>query len=360
MSIQVMTDIWRTCLYQGGQLLVLLALADAGDHNGENIFPSVEYLAAKCRQSVRATQDALKRLREDGIIIRVDEDGMPIGEGVNLGGRSRFVHYVIDLERVQELQGLHEQENPDCDACRFQKRRKKRMQNLHRSPTQTVQMPTRKGAESDSAYREPSEEPSLNSLGGESEMPLFGTEKTASPPVPTWDQIWAAFRRWPGFRRDSSEEAAKQAYQSIQLSKSPPTPAEMIAAIDAHGRWIEEENERRPSSAGPLLVQHPRTWLREGAYKGYLEQMAPKHDIDIELDRLRARIGHHVGRLLHAGIESAEILSWFADCEVVEDGKSVEFVYTKAFRASWVRNNYRTRLDREYGQDVVIRLAEEK
>jgi len=115
-----MTAIWETCLYQAGTLNVLLAMADcASGHDGSGIFPGNDYLAAKCRQSVRATLDAIKRLRADGTIKQLDEDGDDLPPDVNSpGGRGRKAEYRIDLERVQELQSLHEVENADCEICK--------------------------------------------------------------------------------------------------------------------------------------------------------------------------------------------------------------------------------------------------
>ena len=134
MSIAVMNAVWESCLYQGGVLNVLLAMADcAGNPDGSQIFPGNEYLAAKCRQSVRATLDSIKRLRRDGVIKQIGDDGEDLPSEENYpGGRGRKAEYRIDLERMQELQSLHEAENPDCEVCRqhrvsAEKRRRRKL-----------------------------------------------------------------------------------------------------------------------------------------------------------------------------------------------------------------------------------------
>jgi hypothetical protein len=114
-----MTDIWQCCLYQGGTLNVLLAMADIADDDGGDIFPGIEYLSAKVRQSPRATHDCIKRLRSDGVVRLVGPDGEDLGADKKpTGGRGHRTEYRIDLERVQELQGLHEAGEPDCVHCK--------------------------------------------------------------------------------------------------------------------------------------------------------------------------------------------------------------------------------------------------
>jgi hypothetical protein len=119
MSIRVMTTIWDTCLYQAGTLNVLLAMGDFANDRGRDIFPGLEYLAAKCRQTPRATQDCLKRLRADLVVVLLDRNGDDLGPEANpTGGRGYRTEYRIDLERVQILQGLHMADDPACEHCK--------------------------------------------------------------------------------------------------------------------------------------------------------------------------------------------------------------------------------------------------
>lgn len=163
-----MTAIWETCLYQGGTLTVFLAMADcASGHDGSGIFPGNDYLAAKCRQSVRATLDCIKRLRADGAVKQVGENGDDLPPDENYpGGRGHKAEYRIDLERVQELQALHEAAKSDCEICkqhRLASQRKRRRDSkkgeVHARKGELFDL---KGEVSRARIEEEPSEPSLN------------------------------------------------------------------------------------------------------------------------------------------------------------------------------------------------------
>ncbi|MGO7177677.1 hypothetical protein ACCS91_27250 [Rhizobium ruizarguesonis] len=67
MSIKVMSIVWSRAPVQGGDLLMLLALADNADDNGV-AFPAVPYLASKARMTERNVQLCLRKLERDGFI----------------------------------------------------------------------------------------------------------------------------------------------------------------------------------------------------------------------------------------------------------------------------------------------------
>lgn len=122
-----MSAIWRTCCYQDGSLVLLLAMADHGKDDGTDIYPGVDLLAAKCRSSVRAIQERLKKLRADGVVKIVGNNGIDLPDDETpVGGRGRKTEYRIDLERVQELHALHQQESPQCEHCRARAERVRR------------------------------------------------------------------------------------------------------------------------------------------------------------------------------------------------------------------------------------------
>lgn len=75
MSIKLMTHVWDTAPASGSDLVVLLAFADYGDDNGENIFPSMPTVAKKARLSVDQARRVVHGLIEDGIVELVEQGG---------------------------------------------------------------------------------------------------------------------------------------------------------------------------------------------------------------------------------------------------------------------------------------------
>lgn len=67
MSVKMMGAVWELEL-TAPKLLVLLALADHADHNGENIFPRVRMIAWKTGYSDRQVQRIIAGLVNDGIL----------------------------------------------------------------------------------------------------------------------------------------------------------------------------------------------------------------------------------------------------------------------------------------------------
>ena len=61
MSIRVMSHVWEHSQHKGGDLLLLLAIADHADDHGQ-AFPSIKLLAQKTRMTERNVQLVIKRL----------------------------------------------------------------------------------------------------------------------------------------------------------------------------------------------------------------------------------------------------------------------------------------------------------
>lgn len=80
MSIRVMSEVWERADSEGGELLVLLAIADFCNDKGY-AWPSVEVLAKKARLKERQTQYCLKNLMIKGLL-EVQKNEGP--HGVNL------------------------------------------------------------------------------------------------------------------------------------------------------------------------------------------------------------------------------------------------------------------------------------
>jgi hypothetical protein len=75
LSIKVMEWVWNNSSARDGQLLVLLAIADNANHEGDNAFPSIAELSRKSRLSQRGVRYALRGLEEAGCIVTSAQTG---------------------------------------------------------------------------------------------------------------------------------------------------------------------------------------------------------------------------------------------------------------------------------------------
>lgn len=96
MSVKVMTQVWeRTDLGQS-ETLVLLALADHADDNGE-CWPSMQRIAEKARVQRRAVQRIVQKLEEKGLVT--------VERSV---GRSNTNRFILHVEHLVEHKGVTE------------------------------------------------------------------------------------------------------------------------------------------------------------------------------------------------------------------------------------------------------------
>jgi hypothetical protein len=89
MSVRVMGYVWDFSEAHGLTRLVMLALADHADHEGE-CWPSVETIARKCRVGRRTVQRALDEAERAGELVRVS------GGGRGQPNRYRVLPTVVD------------------------------------------------------------------------------------------------------------------------------------------------------------------------------------------------------------------------------------------------------------------------
>jgi hypothetical protein len=86
MSVKIMAQVWELDI-DHSDLIVLLAMADHADDDGQNCYPSVGYLAWKSGYSDRQIRRVLRTLEFTGIITRVAHEE---------GGRGYATEYRID------------------------------------------------------------------------------------------------------------------------------------------------------------------------------------------------------------------------------------------------------------------------
>jgi hypothetical protein len=91
MSIRVMSEIWKRSSATGAELLVMLALADFSNDQGES-YPSLRIIAQKARLSVRGVCKILDRLQASGEVRR----------DRSRGGKNRRTRYFIQLSNSEQ------------------------------------------------------------------------------------------------------------------------------------------------------------------------------------------------------------------------------------------------------------------
>ena len=70
MSIKIMTRVWDNAPYEGNKLLILLALADFADEDGQ-CWPSQAVLASKARCTVEYVRMATKAMVDRSLCIKL-------------------------------------------------------------------------------------------------------------------------------------------------------------------------------------------------------------------------------------------------------------------------------------------------
>jgi hypothetical protein len=93
-----MARVWAASRHSGTELLMLLAIADFADDDG-NAYPSVSRLALKCRMKPRNANYVLAALRNSGELQVVRNAGP--------GGANRYRIVFSAMEGVQELARVH-------------------------------------------------------------------------------------------------------------------------------------------------------------------------------------------------------------------------------------------------------------
>lgn len=190
MSIKVMSIVWSRAPVQGGDLLMLLALADNADDNGV-AFPAVPYLASKARMTERNVQLCLRKLQGGGFIQIVPRAGP---SGAN--------KYRVNLSLLREFPDDFVPAKGEADGEIISP-----VKNFHlvKSGAEGVKSDAPDGeAGFTQTVIEPSIEPSSLSAGRE----------RGSDDVPDAKAIKRAFQRlvnsWPGFEGLSLASAERE------------------------------------------------------------------------------------------------------------------------------------------------------
>lgn len=105
MSVRTMARVWADSTQAGSHLLMLLAIADFADDDG-NAYPAVATLATKCRMKPRNANVILAGLRSSGELEVLENEGPRGTNKYRIVEPSRGVQSHAGLQRIAGLQEL--------------------------------------------------------------------------------------------------------------------------------------------------------------------------------------------------------------------------------------------------------------
>lgn len=109
MSVRAMSWAWACDGLNMTERLVLLAYADHADHEGRNVYPSLEMVARKCHCSVRHIRRVTRRLEELGCL---EADGRAPGVRPDRAPIRYRVPLESDPSNLQARQAQHDRTDP--------------------------------------------------------------------------------------------------------------------------------------------------------------------------------------------------------------------------------------------------------
>lgn len=239
MSIRAMQKVWDHVDCSGGDLLVMLCLADHVASDKEMVaWPSIGLIAARCRMSERGAQKALRRLEARGLI--------SIETG---GGRHGTNVYRLHINPEPEFTVL-EGQNPEPafggEHC------------------SGVNSETQKGELCDTKPRTPVHP---NLMNRKEPTPLTphrgngrGSDRVTSLSAKRRELVKAFERFWAIYPRRIGKKAARERFiRTVQRGEA--TAEQLITGAERFAAQMRREE--RPLDK----IAHPTTWLNQGRWE---------------------------------------------------------------------------------------------
>lgn len=226
MSVKVMTAVFDRYPNGGGEMLLALALADHASDDGSKVFPSVEALAEKTRQSVRSVQYQLRAMQATGWLILVSSGN---------GGRSMTSEYRISLDWIKgaEIAPLKKGANDDV-----------------------------KGATDDAKGCNPEQKrvqpvaPANNRHRTINEPSITGGDGAAADPVDLFEEAWKAYPKRSG--GNSKADARKAWAARLQAGIE---PEDIVAGVHRYAAFC-----RADGKVGTAYVKQAATFFGPGEH----------------------------------------------------------------------------------------------
>jgi hypothetical protein len=217
-----MTAVWERSRHAGTDLLMLLALADFSDDQG-NSYPSVPTLAEKCRMKLRNANYILKALQTSGELqVRANEGPK---------GTNRYRIVLEALTGVQSLAGMQRSAGVQSTVATPAMECTRPLQPIAPEPSLNRQEPSRRSARKRSTPSTALNEADLQREGVQAQHATDWIQVRKAKRSPLTPTAWAAFKReatkagisvdaavqftveagWQGFKADwYSDRKAKQ------------------------------------------------------------------------------------------------------------------------------------------------------
>lgn len=316
-----MTQVWKSDAYDGGTLLVLLALADWAADDGTSIFPKVATVGKKARLCPRQVQNCFAQLRADGVLVEVAK-----------AKRGRGTEYRLIIDRVKELR------RKDCVAISSGETGfRKGVKPIAVVGTNPISPP----------IVEPPVDPSENRHSGASEaiasLPKGSSER--------WPEMRKAFAdTWPDGFPASDEARAKAEFERITRLHPAAT---VIGCAEAHGAELARRKAKRGGMAGPFLFTQPAKWLKDGGWEGYVSQVqeaaADEVDRALSLAHAHSNLGPGIIEILRKIGMTEDDLALQSET-TFEEGPPPCFIVTRSFPGKRLRD-YASKLQAELKTD---------
>lgn len=250
MSVRTMAKVWESSQQAGSDLLMLLAIADFSDDEG-NAYPAVSTLAGKCRMKERNCRYILRNLEKSGELT-IKPNAGPHGSNlyrVNIGS--------LGLQHsagVQSLAGLQHSAATPAKDCR------QPLQRIAANPSVNHQEPSTYAHDAAKPHRSRSPSASESADDGFADFWMQYPKKVAKPQaLKAWKKLKPAgpllADLMAGLQRQMvSDQWRKEGGQFI------PYPATWLNGR----RWADGEPQTVPAEVRPAGPQPGDTRQRQG------------------------------------------------------------------------------------------------
>ena len=243
MSIQAMQKVWNEANCSGGDLLIMLCLADHVGSDREMVaWPSIGLIARRCRMTERGAQKAIRRLEAKGLLT--------IEGGGGRGGTNRYRLHINPEPRFT----VSEHENPE-PAFGGEQNSGVNSETLN---PELCDIKPRTPVHPN--LREPLEPTPLNPPRGNARA----SQKLTSITSKRADLQEAFDRFWAIYPRRVAKKAAREKFIRI-VQRGEATADQLVTGAERFATQMRRE-ERPPDK-----ICYPTTWFNQGRWEDETE-----------------------------------------------------------------------------------------